>query len=103
MSDFFLDRKGPKVTVVVGSELSAGVVADLRALLCAAQEDGVTELVLDFSRTKSVDAMGIRLLLAAHNSFSGAPKSLTLIQVQRPIFSLLETLRLDARLHAQAA
>jgi anti-anti-sigma regulatory factor len=101
MTDFYLDRKGQKVSVVVGSELTAAIVPDLRGLLCAIQEDGVTELVLDFSRTTSLDAAGIRLLLATHNSFSRVPNSLSLVQVPRAIFSLLETLRLDGRLHAQ--
>jgi ABC-type transporter Mla MlaB component len=49
-----------------------------------------------------VDAAGIRLLVAAHNSFSKGPKSLALVQVPRTVLSLLETLRLDARLHARA-
>lgn len=103
MSDFALEREGSKVKVIVGGELSAAVVPELRELLCAIQEDGVNDLALDFSETTLVDAAGIRLLMAAHNSFAGGHKSLTLIRVPRGIFSLLETLRLAERLGAQIA
>jgi len=102
MTDFLLDRKGSKVNVVIGAELSTTVTRDLQGLLCAAQEDGVTELVLDFSQTKSVDAAGIRLLLATQNSFSGGGKSLTLVHVPATIISLFEALRLNRRLNAHA-
>jgi anti-anti-sigma regulatory factor len=101
MTDFFLEREGSSVKVVVGSQISAAVVSDLRELLCAAQGDGVKDLVLDFSQTTIIDAAGIHLLLAAHNSFSGEQRSLKLVQVPRNILSLLETLRLGERLKPQ--
>jgi anti-sigma B factor antagonist len=101
MSDFVLERDGSKVKVVVGNELSAVVVPELRELLCAIQDDGVKDLALDLSQTTKVDAAGIRLLLAAHNSFAGVHKSMKLVSVPRAIFSLLETLRLSDRLGAQ--
>jgi anti-anti-sigma factor len=101
MSDFVLEREGSKVKVVVGGELSAAVVPELRELLWAIQEDGVNDLVLDFSQTTLVDAAGIRLLLAANNSYAGSNKSLKLVCVPREVFSLLEALRLAERLGAQ--
>jgi anti-anti-sigma factor len=101
MTDFVLERDGSKVKVVVGNELSAAVVPELRELLCAIQDDGVKELALDFSQTTMVDAAGIRLLLAAHNSFASGGKSIRLTAVPRAIFSLLETLRLSDRLGAR--
>ncbi len=100
MSDFVLEREGSKVKVVVGGELSAAVVPELRDLLCAIQEDGVNDLVLDFSQTGLVDGAGILLLLAAYSSFASG-KSLKLVRVPREVFSLLETLRLAERLGAQ--
>ncbi len=101
MSDFVLERVGPKVKVVVGRELSASVVPSLFELLSAIQDDGVNDLALDFSQTTQVDAAGIHLLLVARNSFSGANRSLKLVRVPHDIWSLLETLRLSERLHAQ--
>ena len=100
MSDFVLERDGSKVKVVVGDELSAAIMPELRELLCAIQDDGVKDLALDFSQTTMVDAAGIRLLLAAYNSFAGGGKSMRLTAVPRAIFSLLETLRLSDRLGA---
>lgn len=101
MSDFPLERTGAKVKVVVGPELSAATTPELRDLLCAVQDDGVTDLALDFSQTTVLDASGLAMLLAAHNSFSGSNKSLKLLAVPLNIFSLLQTLRLHERLGAQ--
>jgi anti-anti-sigma regulatory factor len=101
MRDFPLERAGAKVKVVVGPELSAATAPALRDLLCAIQEDGVTDLALDFSQTTLLDGAGIDLLLAAHNSFFGGRKSLKLLAVPLNIFSLLQTLRLHERLGAE--
>lgn len=101
MSRFVLEREGTKVTVAVGSDLSAEVTPELRELLCAAQEDGVKELVLDFSQTKSLDAAGLALLIAAHNSFYDEQRTLRLVNIPRNLFALLEKLRLNERLGAQ--
>lgn len=101
MSNFVIERVGPKVKVVLGGELSAAVVPGLFELLCAIQDDGGNDLALDFSQTTLLDTAGLHLLLVTHNSFSGDHRSLQLVRVPREIWSLLETLQLSARLHAQ--
>jgi anti-anti-sigma regulatory factor len=98
-SGFVIERDGLKVRVVLGAELVAPVVPELRELLCAIQDDGVTNLQLDFSSTSQLDAAGLSLLLAARNSFSVPPKTLKLLNVQPPVLSWLQTLRLDQRLN----
>jgi anti-anti-sigma regulatory factor len=100
MSRFSLDRQGPKVTVKMCAELTAPVVPELRDLLCAIHDDGVQELTLDFAGTTVLDAAGLSLLLAARNSFQGQ-RAFRLAAVQPQLLSLLETLKLDRRLHAQ--
>jgi anti-anti-sigma factor len=102
MSRFLLERDGAKVKVMIGTDLSAETSPELRELLCAILEDGVTDLALDFSGTAVLDATGIALLLATANSFTGGDKRLSLLAVPRGIFSLLETLRVAQRLGAQA-
>jgi anti-anti-sigma factor len=101
MGRFLLERQGSKVKVMVGGDLSADTAPELRELLCAILEDGVTDLSLDFSGTTLLDATGIALLMAAANSFSGADKHMALLSVPRGIFSLLQTLRISQRLGAQ--
>ena len=72
MSRFSLEREGPKVKVTVATDLTAETVPELRELLCAIQEDGVTDLTLDLSGTQVLDATGISLLVATANSYRGA-------------------------------
>jgi anti-anti-sigma factor len=101
MSRFLLERQGSKVKVMVGSDLSADTAPELRDLLCAILEDGVTELSLDLFGAMVLDTAGISLLMSAANSFSGGDKHMSLVSVPRGIFSLLQTLRITQRLGAQ--
>jgi len=101
MNRFTLERQASKVKVTIGCDLSGTVSAELRDLLAAIQEDGVTDLTLDFSGTVAIDAGGIALLVAAGNSFRGGDRQMALVSVPRGIFSLLQTLRLSQRLGAQ--
>jgi anti-anti-sigma factor len=102
MSRFSIEREGPKVKVMIAADLTAETVPELRELLCAIQEDGVTDLALDLSGAQALDATGISLLVATANSYRGGSKRLTLLSVPRNIFSLFQTLRIAQRLGAQA-
>lgn len=102
MSRFLLEREGPKVRVHMDNELTMSFVQELRELLCAIHDDGVKELVLDFSKTTFLDTAGLSLLLAARNSFSEEGGILRLALVEPSILSLFETLRLSGRLNATA-
>ena len=102
MSRFSIEREGPKVKVMIATDLTAKTVPELRELLCAIQDDGVTDLTLDLSGTKALDATGISLLVAAANSYRGSNGRLALRSVPRNIFSLLQTLRIAQRLGAQS-
>jgi anti-anti-sigma factor len=101
VSRFSLERNGAKVKLAIGAELTVACVSELRELLCAIQDDGVLELVLDFSKTMLLDTAGLSLLLAARNGFSQEGRRLKLAGVQPPVFSLLETLHLEKRLNAE--
>jgi anti-anti-sigma factor len=101
MSRFSLEREGTKVKVTLGTELTVSFVPELRELLCAIQEDGVLDLVLDFSKTMFLDTAGLSLLLAVRNGYSQEGRSFKLADMQLPVFSLLETLHLEKRLNAE--
>lgn len=101
MSRFALEREGQKVKVTMGVELTVSFVPELRELLCAVQDDGVRDLVLDFSMTTFVDTAGVSLLLAARQGFSQDGRTLRLAGVQAPVYALLETLHLAKRLNAE--
>ena len=101
MNKFLVERQGAKIKVILGAELIVAVVPELRELLCAIQDDGVTDLVLDLSQTSYLDTAGLSLLLAARNSFGTGDKSMKLTGVQPSLFELLKTLRLEQRLNAE--
>ena len=101
MNQFLLEREGAVATDIFALKLTSAVVPELRELLCAVEEDGVREVVLDCAKTMLVDSAGLSLLLAARNSFSQPPRILRLVGVQPSLFSVLETLRLHRYLNAQ--
>jgi len=101
MSRFSLEREGTRVKVTMGSELTVSFVPELRELLCAIRDDGVRDLVLGFSKTTFLDTAGLSLLLAARNGFSLDGRTFKMVGLQAPVFSLLETLRLEKRLNAE--
>ena len=59
MSRYSLEREGTKVRVTMVAELTVSFVPELRELLCAIHDDGVQDLVLDFSKTTALDVAGL--------------------------------------------
>jgi anti-anti-sigma regulatory factor len=101
MSDYTLQRQGATVAIALKEALSAEAVPELKDLIAAAVEDGVKDVILDFSQTKGLDASGLELLLAIQNSLYSERKGLRLTHVPRNLYSLLYQLRVAERLNAQ--
>jgi anti-anti-sigma factor len=89
-------REDDRVVLRPANEaIVTGSLPALRSKLQEIVEEGVRELVLDLSEVPMVDAGGIGLLLATHNSLFEAGGSLTVIHASPEIFELFETLRLS--------
>ena len=63
---------------------------------------GNKELVIDLAKVKTVDSVGLGLLIAAHNSLSGAGGKLTVTNASEDIYFLLKTMRLDQHFEVKA-
>lgn len=89
------DMANDLVQIELESQVTAQNVPNLRETFRTTIQQGARRIVLDFSRVKHLDSMGIGLLVATHNSLAKLGGALTLIGVNEDIRQLLTLMRLD--------
>jgi anti-sigma B factor antagonist len=78
-----------------GKEIVAAVAEDFKGKLRQLVENGITELTLDLEEVEIIDAMGLGMVLATHNSLKKVGGNLKVINLSGEIFTLFKTMRLD--------
>lgn len=98
----FLAREGRGMTaentcrtIAMPIKITAQEIASLRETFKGLIASGVRELTLDCAEVRSIDSMGIGLLVATHNSFAKSQGRLFLIGVVPEVFQLFALMRLD--------
>lgn len=85
----------PGTLVSVSGRLAAATVADLRAVLLAAADNGSGDLVVDLAGVEIVDASGLGVLVGAHRLAARRERRLVLRNVPPRIERLLVATRLN--------
>ncbi len=93
----------PGHLVSVAGPLSAATVAELRAALGAAADNGQGDLVLDLAGAEIVDASGLGVLVGAHRIAERHERRLVLRHVPQQIDRLLAASRLNRVLTVETA
>lgn len=93
----------PGSLVSVSGRLSAATVADLRAVLVAAAENGSGDLVLDLGGVQIIDASGLGVLVGAHRLAERRERRLVLRNVPERVERLLVATRLNRILAVEPA
>lgn len=88
-------KKKEAKLVTPGKEIVAAMADDFKGTLRQLVENGITELTLDLEEVESIDAIGLGLIIATHNSLQGVGGKLTVINLSEEIFRLFKTMRLD--------
>ncbi|RLB94407.1 MAG: anti-sigma factor antagonist [Deltaproteobacteria bacterium] len=88
-------KKGGQTIIRPGKDLLASAVDDLRKKLLNKLEKGSKELIIDLARVKTVDPVGLGLLIAAHNSLKNAGGTLAIKNVSEDIYEIFKVMRLD--------
>ena len=78
-----------------GGDLVAARVPAFRARLSAMVAAGTRHLTLELACVRSIDSVGIGLLVAVHNSLRKAGGELKLIHVSQDILALLQAMRIN--------
>lgn len=98
-----MTEAAPQRTIAMPEKITAQEVPALREEFKALIVEGSRELTLDFSAVRSIDSMGIGLLVAAHNSLTKAQGRLMLIGVGQEIHHLLTLMRIDKHMSVAKA
>ena len=85
----------PGCAIALSGRLSAATVADVRAALTEAVDNGVGDLLVDLQGVELVDATGLGVLVGTHRRADRAGRRLVLTAVPERI----ERLLLATRLH----
>lgn len=93
----------PGALVSVEGRLAAATVADLRAALVAAADNGSGDLVLDIGGVEIIDASGLGVLVGAHRLAERRERRLVLRNVPARIERLLVATRLNRILVVEPA
>ena len=87
--------KQNKKTIKPGKEIIASKADAFRKKLLKIIEQGIKEIVMDFSGVKTVDSMGLGVIIAANNSFEKSGGKLSLINVPEEFYALCKAMCLD--------
>lgn len=103
MEDGDMTEAAPRRTLSMPEKITAQEAPALREEFKALIAGGARELTLDFSAVRSIDSMGIGLLVAAHNSLAKAQGRLMLVCVGPEIHHLLTLMRIDKHMSVAKA
>ena len=95
-------KKNPSKKVIKpGQDISAAWADNLKQTLSKTSEEGIKDLTLDFAEVKTVDSIGLAVIIAAHNTLKNTGGKLTLINVSDEFFNLFRTMRMDQYVELQ--
>ncbi len=84
-----------KKTIKPGKEIIGSKADSFRKKFLKIIEQGVKELVMDFSGIKTIDSIGFGVIIATNHTFENAGGKLWLINVPKEYYTLCKAMRLD--------
>ena len=95
---FTIERRDHLCVVTLETDLTAALVAPLKAALKEALSAGATGVELDLARATMLDSSGIGLLIATANSLARSGGRVRVTNASKDIRTLLHSMRLTTRL-----
>ncbi len=91
------------VVVKPEGELDEATAADLRRELNKLVAGGRREIIMDLAQVRSIDAVGLTLLCAAHNSLTREQGALSIINASPELETLLARIGLSRHVSTSTA
>jgi len=88
-------RKQDTVIVIPDKDLIASTADNFYAELCTLIKESPKEVIIDLADVKSVDSIGIGVLIAMHNALNKSGGKLRVINANKDIYNLFNTMRLN--------
>ncbi len=98
-----INKEDDKVIVKPGKDIVASMADELRTELHSLVQESPKEIIIDLTGVEMVDSVGIGILIATHNSLNNAEGQLKVINVDKDIYSLFTTMRLDRHFAVEKA
>ncbi len=103
MPEFKITQKDHNAGFVVGENLVASIVPEVRQEIKRLINEGVTTLVVDVAQVGLVDSTGIGCLVAAHNSLIQIGGCLEVVNASSDVLELFTSMRLDRHFSIKGA
>ena len=83
------------VIVKPGQDVVASMANEFRAELNSLIQESSCDLTIDLTGVEMVDSVGIRVIIATHNSLNNKGHKLKVVNIADDIYGLFSTMRLD--------
>ncbi len=88
-------RKQDTIFVIPDKDLIASTADDFYAELCVLIKESPKDVIIDLNEVKGIDSIGIGVLIAMHNSLNKSGGKLRVINANKDIYNLFNTMRLN--------
>lgn len=95
MSEIF--NQGDQTVIKPGMDVVASMAEDFKNELLLAIDESQGDIVIDLEGSEMVDSVGIGVIIAAHNTLNQAGRQLKVINVNKDVYGLFTTMRLNRR------
>ncbi len=95
MSEVTVTREAKRASVRPAGDVVEDSAPGLRSTMREIVGDGVRELTLDLDSVQTIDACGLGVLVAAHNSLHKVGGQLAVINASKDILALLEAMSIQ--------
>jgi anti-anti-sigma factor len=95
MSEIF--NQGDQTIIKPGIDIVASMAEEFKKELLFAIDESQGEIVIDLEGSEMVDSVGIGVIIAAHNSLNQAGRQLRVTNVNKDVYGLFTTMRLNRR------
>lgn len=96
-------KQGDQTIIKPGIDVVASMAEDFKGELLSAINDSSGEIVIDLTGVDMVDSVGIGVIIAAHNTLNQSDRKLKVINVNKDVYGLFSTMRLNRRFTVEGA
>ena len=88
-------KKQEKGNIKPEQDIVASMAEEFKEKLLKLVDEGQKKLNIDLTKVKTIDSVGLRVIIAAHNTLKNVGGKLKLINASEDIVNLFRTMKLD--------
>lgn len=88
-------KKQEKGNIKPEQDIAASMAEELKGKLLKMVDEGQKKLNIDLAKVKTIDSVGLKVIISAHNTLKNIGGKLKLINASEDIVNLFKTMKLD--------